>query len=534
MTWSLISFIQTNFQYNQYGLFYLAGAGISLSVGLLVLVHNPKSKTNISLFLVSLFGSIWQFSYGMIFLLISEAIAYQFMGLSYLFGVTFVSPSVFWFVQNWTKRKHYPKWTALSFIIGFVLGILMFLYPKTLSPFIEFPLGRFNAYGRSTISWVYLAAVLGHMWFFASWGFKILFDAWRETTIPKEKSQYRIFIIGALIGYSATNDFFFSLGLNQILVGYISFSAYILIMSYGIIRYQFLDMDIGYKRASVIFLIYGLLVSLLIPVVVPFTIDFIKKPATDIVFSILALCLGIGAFLSLGPFLYAGLVRRNFWLKGNMSKGLTHHELKSPLSTIQGITELVKDRVQSGKLEASQLKSYIDIIKKNVIRLDKFVNDLLHIAKSDEKSHTIQKTQTNITQLIQDEIDSLTSSANAKGLKLGCKSAGVTTAEIDSEKIRQVISNLITNAIKYSSDGEITVSVSGENNQIFCSVKDHGKGIPKTELIRVFDRFYQGSSASKGAGLGLAIAKAWVDVHGGKIWAESEGEGRGTKISFIL
>jgi len=72
MATSILTYLQPNFQYNPFGLFYMAGAGISLSVGLLVLLHNPFNKTNISFFLISLFGCNWQFSYGMVLMVISE------------------------------------------------------------------------------------------------------------------------------------------------------------------------------------------------------------------------------------------------------------------------------------------------------------------------------------------------------------------------------------------------------------------------------------------------------------------------------
>jgi len=266
---SFIIQIATTFQYNLTGLLYLAGSGISISVGLLVLIHNPKNKTNFSFFLISLFGTNWQFSYAMVFLLQSEAWAYRWMGISYLVGVPLVSPSVFWFVQNWTNKNQRPNWTLFSFFSGAILGIIMFLAPEHISPFDSFPFGRFNAYGVSAISWIYLSAILTHMWLFALWGLIYLYKAWKETTIPNEKIQYRLFILAALIGYTASNDFFVTLRLNSLLLGYLSFSTYIVIMAYAIIRYQFLDMQMAIKRLSLILLIYGFLISILIPVSVP-------------------------------------------------------------------------------------------------------------------------------------------------------------------------------------------------------------------------------------------------------------------------
>jgi len=109
--------------------------------------------------------------------------------------------------------------------------------------------------------------------------------------------------------------------------------------------------------------------------------------------------------------------------------------------------------------------------------------------------------------------------------------------EIDPQRVREVLVNLVSNALRYSpSQGEIkigvTESVSGAERSVLVYVQDSGPGIESSDLSRIFDRFYK-SSDSGGMGLGLSIAKYLVEAHGGKIWAESE-VGKGTRISFTL
>jgi signal transduction histidine kinase len=123
----------------------------------------------------------------------------------------------------------------------------------------------------------------------------------------------------------------------------------------------------------------------------------------------------------------------------------------------------------------------------------------------------------------------------SKGLKLQFNApAEPLNMEGDEAKIRQVISNLLSNATKFSDKGVIRVDLKEEKGQILCSVSDQGPGIAKENLEKVFDRFFQEKKSTRGAGLGLAIAKAWVEAHGGKIWVETSSLLQGTRINFFL
>jgi two-component system sensor histidine kinase VicK len=104
----------------------------------------------------------------------------------------------------------------------------------------------------------------------------------------------------------------------------------------------------------------------------------------------------------------------------------------------------------------------------------------------------------------------------------------------DSDKIKQVISSLLSNAIKYSDKGAITITLTKTSKEILFSIMDEGRGVEEKDLGRIFDRFYQVNPGSKGSGIGLTIAKAWVEAHRGRIWAESAGAGKGTTIRFTL
>ncbi len=124
--------------------------------------------------------------------------------------------------------------------------------------------------------------------------------------------------------------------------------------------------------------------------------------------------------------------------------------------------------------------------------------------------------------------------AKQKGLDLVFQEIVIADVEVDQEKIRQVISNLLSNAIKFSEHGAIKIHLKSTSRDYIVSFVDEGCGIPPGDIERIFDRFHQGCHAQQGSGIGLTIAKAWVEAHGGKIWAESDGEGKGTTVTFTL
>jgi signal transduction histidine kinase len=109
---------------------------------------------------------------------------------------------------------------------------------------------------------------------------------------------------------------------------------------------------------------------------------------------------------------------------------------------------------------------------------------------------------------------------------------------MDGRRITEVLTNLIGNAIRYSPEGEeIKICLKGDDQEVTVSVEDQGIGIPSEDQSRIFEKFYRGANAvdvSSGTGLGLAICRGLIEAHGGKIWVESEGQGRGSRFSFNI
>ena len=208
------------------------------------------------------------------------------------------------------------------------------------------------------------------------------------------------------------------------------------------------------------------------------------------------------------------------------------HELRTPLTIIQGNIEAILDGVYPA--DETRLKS---ILEETQI-LSRLVEDLRTLSLAETGSLQLKREPTDIASLIRETVSAFQSQADASDVKMELSlSDKPLSPEIDPERIRQVLTNLISNALRYSPRGssikiDLTESNSSAERRAVISVEDSGPGIAAEDLPHVFDRFYK-SSDSRGMGLGLSIAKYIVEAHGGEIEAESV-EGRGTKIWFSL
>lgn len=208
------------------------------------------------------------------------------------------------------------------------------------------------------------------------------------------------------------------------------------------------------------------------------------------------------------------------------------HDLKNPLSSIQMNAQLIKRLVP---LDDDKSKGVADRIHKSAITMNNLIEDILNVTKLEAGHMTLSKEKFPVAKVIDEAIEILNPMAIEKGIKLEKHRDSIEcVTEYDYGRMLQVFSNLIGNAIKFTPDyGTITVNVEKCGPEyIQMSVKDTGPGIPKENLLHVFDRFWQANQAKRlGTGLGLSIVKGIIVKHGGEIWAESE-SGQGT--TFVM
>ena len=204
------------------------------------------------------------------------------------------------------------------------------------------------------------------------------------------------------------------------------------------------------------------------------------------------------------------------------------HELRTPLSVLQGRLEGLIDGVYPR--DDRQLAELLEETRV----LSRLIEDLRTLALSDAGALPLQRESTDVVELVRDVVRSMTPEADKKSVSLSATSS-VETARVDVDpvRIREVLTNILSNAVRHSASGtSVTVFVGDTEHGVAIVVRDAGEGMSSEELARIFDRFYKGS-ASRGSGLGLAIAKSIVTAHGGEIRASSE-RGKGTIVEVIL
>ena len=214
------------------------------------------------------------------------------------------------------------------------------------------------------------------------------------------------------------------------------------------------------------------------------------------------------------------------------------HELRPPLTSVKSYLEALDE----GALTEPVAPDFIKVSLDETNRMMRMVTDLLHLSRIDNETSHLDVELINFTAFITfilNRFDKMKSQDEEKKYEL-VRDYPINSVwiEIDTDKMTQVIDNILNNAIKYSPDGgKITVSMKTTDDQMILSISDQGLGIPKEDLPKIFDRFYRvdkaRSRAQGGTGLGLAIAKEIVKQHNGFIWAKSE-YGKGSTFTIVL
>lgn len=224
---------------------------------------------------------------------------------------------------------------------------------------------------------------------------------------------------------------------------------------------------------------------------------------------------------------------------------IASHQLRTPLTAIKGYISMILEG-SYGKFEEKG-KPPLEKVYQSNERLIRLVNDLLNVSRIESGTLMTDFQKTSIEKMISSIIDELKIKADERKLYLNWQKPGRPLPEImaDSDKLRQVIMNIIDNAIKYTEKGGITVkaelkdpSAKWPQGKILIEIKDTGEGMEKDEMDNMFGSFTRGRAGAKhwvsGLGLGLYIARKFTELHGGKIWVESEGEGKGSTFFIEL
>jgi len=215
------------------------------------------------------------------------------------------------------------------------------------------------------------------------------------------------------------------------------------------------------------------------------------------------------------------------------------HELRTPVTSIKGFLELLVEE-ESGPLTQEQ-RLFLEAANRNTVRLERLVNDLLDVSRLDAETITLDRVTFDLMEVVRQVTSEMESEIDAKSVKIRT-ATGAQEIEIDADRSRtaQILTNLISNAVKYSPHGssvDIELISLPDRNFVQVNIRDYGPGVADEDKEKLFHKFFRADNSTTrstaGTGLGLAITKALVELQGGKIWVDSEWE-KGSTFCFTV
>jgi PAS domain S-box-containing protein len=235
----------------------------------------------------------------------------------------------------------------------------------------------------------------------------------------------------------------------------------------------------------------------------------------------------------------AQLARANAGLRAldqmrNEFMSVVSHQIRAPLTNMRGATERMQTDCTVVNATCSRM---FTILEQQVVRLDHLVRDVLSTASIESGALVLQSEPISVLPVVQQTVEQMRARGSGRPIQSPNK-PGLPLALADHDRVMEILTNLLDNADKYSPAGEeITIDAQANETEITLSVRDHGRGLPASDMERLFDKYYRAdnsdSQAAYGYGLGLYVCRRLVEAHGGRIWAENA-SGGGAMFSFTL
>jgi signal transduction histidine kinase len=212
------------------------------------------------------------------------------------------------------------------------------------------------------------------------------------------------------------------------------------------------------------------------------------------------------------------------------------HELRTPIMPILGEVEIIEEDLDPKTKTVKVEEEQIQLIIRNAKRLDRLASDILDVTKIESNSLKLEKSYFNLNDILSNSLRDIQNQVSSedvgtKNIKIFYEPVDI-TIHGDKERINQVVSNLLSNALKFTGEGFIKIKIENANNSVIVSVEDSGSGIHPEIFPRLFCKF--ATKSDKGTGLGLYISKNIIDAHGGQIWAQNNRTGMGATFFFSL
>jgi signal transduction histidine kinase len=501
---------------------------IAGGTGLFVYLEEKKQKINQIWFFFNLAIAIWSVGLGGTFVVNNPTTALLSQKILYI-GTIFIPILFFQFCVTLIEKEE--KFRNL-FKINYFLAIIFLSSLFIGSSFIKYvkPRTLFD-YWPIEVGWLYYPFLL---WFCFNviYSFMLLRQEIRKKELdPIKLKQVSIIYYGTLIGFIAGSANFL-LDFNIVFPPIHNFFviSYIFFAGLAIARYHLFGIEVILTEILVGVIGILLLVQIF---VAQSTLWRIVNGVIFVLFCIFGYLLIRGVFREIR--------RREELERINRAKtefiSITSHQLRTPLTVIKGYLSMVLEGVYGEVSE--KVKKVLENIYLANERLIKLVNSFLNVSKIELGKLELELERADIVEIVESVVKEMEIAVKGKNLYLKFeKPKEVPKILIDKEKIREIILNLVDNAIKYTQEGGVEVKLQILNNRLQIVVADTGEGLTKEEKAKLFESFSRGSAGQKywveGAGIGLYVAKKIVELHQGKIWVESEGRGKGSKFYVEL
>lgn len=515
-------------------LFSLINGLTATFFGLLIFFKNRKSLQNKTFLLTNIGVAIWSFSYCAWLLMGNEKSA-LFWSRALNFGATLI-PIFYlhWILVFLNLTERNKKIIIFGYTTTIIFTLLSFsaYYIESVKPILFF--SYWPQAGPLYVCFLVLNyfGLLGYALF-------LLLRA-RKTVLGEKKNQIDYIILATIIGFGggATN-FPLMFGVSLLPpIGQPLVALYILILIFAILRYHLFDIKVIFTEILVGAIVLLLAVQFFLS---QSTFEYIWKGALFLLFAIFGYLLIRSVMQEIKyreqlQYAYQELQKLDEAKSEFVS--IASHQLRTPLTAIKGYISLLLDG-SYGEL-TDKNRPPIENVYKSSERLIKLINELLSISRIEAGKMEMNFERASLEEIIDSVFEELKLQAKEKRLYLKKEKSKTPVPElfIDKDKIKQVIMNVVDNAIKYTNKGGIVIKTEIKNSKALIEVSDTGEGMNKEEIAKLFKSFSRGSAGNElsvnGAGLGLHIARRFVEIQGGRIWAESAGKGKGSTLFIEL
>ena len=516
-----------------YSILPLVGSIFVIVLGFFVWLKKPKEWLHILFYFYSFTISIWLFGTFALFNAKYETEQIFWDRFIYI-GVAFIPIFLYHFGLIYCDVKKQKVILVLGYLLAFVF------LPLTQTN--DFVSGVYRyPWGVHTIARTYHHLFLVYFFLYFILFFINLGQHYRKSTGVR-KQQVKYLLIGyAILDVIGPFAFLPAYGIPVYPVIFLSAIPFVLFLAYAIIRHHALEM----KTITV-----EIIVTLLNIVAI-----------TEIFFSNNTVELVLRSLAFLAVFIFSVFLVRSVKVEIKRREEVTElahsleqanirlqeldkqkteflsiasHQLRTPLSILKGYIELIKDGGY-GKVGGRVVKVLNDMDENNE-HLVKLVDEFLNITRIEQGRTKFELANTDLCSIIKGVVKELRDRAKQQGLKLMYEECEPQRILCDGEKLRHVIFNFVDNAIKYSEKGVVEILLKAENGGVSLMVQDQGLGFEKNDEANFYQKFYRGDNVKgtnvNGTGLGLYVCRKFIEAHGGKVWAHSEGKGKGSEFGF--